>query len=212
MTDYIQLAKTYGGFTSLDTVYLQNCLESLTDQQKLAVITPPPSVINAYFAEIYQKQSPKAATDYYFELSRALKLFTSEPSFDEVKPFVRLNLLGQSYGFVFENEAQEAIVFAEKEQGQPEESLLLELAQIFPQYVVYVEDGRIKMKSCQFEQGELEDITPEHALLTTIYRFSNEMTLLKGFNSDELLALSQAFKGKKYYQFAQREFMIYLVH
>lgn len=88
-------------------------------------------MINAYFAEMYQKQSPKAATDYYFELSRALKLFTSEPSFDEVKPFVRLNLLGQSYGFVFENEAQEAIVFAEKEQGQPEESLLLELAQIF---------------------------------------------------------------------------------
>src|SRR3712207_8447350 len=109
MTDYIQLAKTYGGFTSLDTVYLQNCLESLTDQQKLAVITPPPSVINAYFAEIYQKQSPKAATDYYFELSRALKLFTSEPSFDEVKPFVRLNLSGQSYGFAFENDAQEAI-------------------------------------------------------------------------------------------------------
>ncbi|HEK9981664.1 cystathionine beta-lyase [Streptococcus equi subsp. zooepidemicus Sz35] len=211
MTDYIQLAKTYGGFTSLDTVYLQNCLESLTDQQKLAVITPPPSVINAYFAEIYQKQSPKAATDYYFELSRALKLFTSEPSFDEVKPFVRLNLSGQSYGFAFENDAQEAIVFAEKEQPL-EESLLLELAQIFPQYVVYVEDGRIKMKSCQFEQGEPEDITPEHALLTTIYRFSNEMTLLKGFNSDELLALSQAFKGKKYYQFAQREFMIYLVH
>ncbi|HEL1181708.1 TPA: cystathionine beta-lyase [Streptococcus equi subsp. zooepidemicus] len=211
MTDYIQLAKTYGGFTSLDTVYLQNCLESLTDQQKLAVITPPPSVINAYFAEIYQKQSPKAATDYYFELSRALKLFTSEPSFDEVKPFVRLNLSGQSYGFAFENDAQEAIVFAEKEQPL-EESLLLELAQIFPQYVVYVEDGRIKMKSCQFEQGEPEDITPEHALLTTIYRFSNEMTLLKGFNSDELLALSQAFKGKKYYQFTQREFMIYLVH
>lgn len=211
MTDYIQLAKTYGGFTSLDTVYLQNCLESLTDQQKLAVITPPPSVINAYFAEIYQKQSPKAATDYYFELSRALKLFTSEPSFDEVKPFVRLNLSGQSYGFAFENDAQEAIVFAEKEQLL-EESLLLELAQIFPQYVVYVEDGRIKMKSYQFEQGELEDITPEHALLTTIYRLSNEVTLLKGFNSDELLALSQAFKGKKYYQFAQREFMIYLVH
>ncbi len=211
MTDYIQLAKTYGGFTSLDTVYLQNCLESLTDQQKLAVITPPPSVINAYFAEIYQKQSPKAATDYYFELSRALKLFTSEPSFDEVKPFVRLNLSGQSYGFAFENDAQEAIVFAEKEQPL-EESFLLELAQIFPQYVVYVEDGRIKMKSYQFEQGELEDITPEHALLTTIYRLPNEVTLLKGFDSDELLALSQAFKGKKYYQFAQREFMIYLVH
>ena len=51
MTDYINLALTYGGFTSLDKVYLQNTLEPLTDAQKLNFITPPPSVINAYFAE-----------------------------------------------------------------------------------------------------------------------------------------------------------------
>lgn len=40
--------------TSLDTNYLNHLLANLTDQQKLAFITPPPSVINAYFAEIYQ--------------------------------------------------------------------------------------------------------------------------------------------------------------
>ena len=96
MTDYINLALTYGGFTSLDKVYLQNTLEPLTDAQKLNFITPPPSVINAYFAEMYQKQSPKAATDYYFDLSKALHLFNSEPSFDEHKPFIRLNLSGKS--------------------------------------------------------------------------------------------------------------------
>ncbi|MFR8246023.1 MAG: cystathionine beta-lyase, partial [Streptococcus sp.] len=51
MTDYMDLALKYGGFTSLDKVYLQNTLSDLSDNQKLAFITPPPSVINAYFAE-----------------------------------------------------------------------------------------------------------------------------------------------------------------
>ncbi|MGC4387520.1 cystathionine beta-lyase, partial [Streptococcus suis] len=51
MTDYIDLALRYGGFTSLDKVYLTNCLNNLSDADKLVFITPPPSVINAYFAE-----------------------------------------------------------------------------------------------------------------------------------------------------------------
>ena len=55
MTDYISLALNTVDFTSLDKVYLQNVLEDLTDEQKLSFITPPPSVINAYFAEMYQK-------------------------------------------------------------------------------------------------------------------------------------------------------------
>ena len=54
MTDYMDLALKYGGFTSLDKVYLENTLSDLSDNQKLAFITPPPSVINAYFAEIYR--------------------------------------------------------------------------------------------------------------------------------------------------------------
>ena len=54
MTDYMDLALKYGGFTSLDKVYLKNTLSDLSDSQKLAFITPPPSVINAYFAEIYR--------------------------------------------------------------------------------------------------------------------------------------------------------------
>lgn len=47
MTDYMDLALKYGGFTSLDKVYLKNTLSDLSDSQKLAFITPPPSVINA---------------------------------------------------------------------------------------------------------------------------------------------------------------------
>lgn len=37
-------------------------------------MTPPASVLNAYFAELYQKRSPKDATDYFFELSKAFDI------------------------------------------------------------------------------------------------------------------------------------------
>lgn len=84
MTDYCELALAYGGFTSLDVKYLENLLKQpLNHEQKLALITPPPSVINAYFAEIYQKQGPQAATDYYYKLSQELALYQNQPSFAE---------------------------------------------------------------------------------------------------------------------------------
>ena len=63
--DYLNLALSYGGYTSLDKVYLDRILAGLTEEQKVQFITPQPSVINAYFAELYQKKSPEAATDYY---------------------------------------------------------------------------------------------------------------------------------------------------
>ena len=61
-----------------------------------------------------------------------------------------------------------------------------------------------------FDQEIQEDITPKEALLTKIYRLANGVIMLKGFNVEELLALSQTFSGQKYYGFAQREFMIYI--
>ena len=74
MTDYINLALKYGGFTSLDRIYLEKVLDKLSDSQKMTFITPPPSVINAYFSELYQKKSPKAATTYFLELNKELAL------------------------------------------------------------------------------------------------------------------------------------------
>ena len=172
MTDYINLALTYGGFTSLDKVYLQNTLEPLTDAQKLNFITPPPSVINAYFAEMYQKQSPKAATDYYFDLSKALHLFNSEPSFDEHKPFIRLNLSGKSYGFTYENDQEIARVFSEKQEPVSLE-VLFELAQVFPQYKVYVTDNHIKMADMTFDEfkQEIADNIKEYLIHHLLYLF-----------------------------------------
>ena len=209
MTDYISLALKYGGFTSLDKVYLQNVLEDLTDEQKLSFITPPPSVINAYFAEMYQKQSPQAATDYYFELSKELQLLNDKPSFDEHKPFIRLNLSGKSYGFTYENDKEVALVFSEKDEALTKD-VLFELAQVFPQYKIYVEDGKIKMSKITFDDQELEDLTPESSLLSHVSKLKGNMVKLKSFNRDELLDLLAHYQGQVYYTFDQREFIAYV--
>ncbi|MBT0904108.1 Galactose-1-phosphate uridylyltransferase [Streptococcus infantarius subsp. infantarius] len=209
MTDYISLALKYGGFTSLDKVYLQNVLEDLTDEQKLSFITPPPSVINAYFAEMYQKRSPQAATDYYFELSKELHLLNNKPSFDERKPFIRLNLSGKSYGFTYENDKEVALVFSEKDEALTKD-VLFELAQVFPQYKIYVEDGKIKMSKLTFDDQELEDLTPESSLLSHVSKLKGNMVKLKSFNRDELSDLLAHYQGQVYYTFDQREFIAYV--
>ncbi|EQC69941.1 MULTISPECIES: hypothetical protein [Streptococcus] len=209
MTDYISLALKYGGFTSLDKVYLKNTLEDLTDAQKLSFITPPPSVINAYFAEMYQKQSPQAATDYYFELSKELDLLNDNPSFDEHKPFIRLNLSGKSYGFTYENDKEVARVFSEKDEALTTD-VLFELAQVFPQYKVYVEADKIKMSKMDFDDEELEDLTPESSLLSHVSKLKGNMVKLKSFNRDELSDLLAHYQGQVYYTFDQREFIAYV--
>ncbi|WP_027968007.1 cystathionine beta-lyase [Streptococcus equinus] len=209
MTDYISLALKYGGFTSLDKVYLKNTLENLTDAQKLSFITPPPSVINAYFAEMYQKQSPQAATDYYFELSKELDLLNDKPSFDEHKPFIRLNLSGKSYGFTYENDKEVARVFSEKNEALTTD-VLFELAQVFPQYKVYVEADKIKMSKMDFDDEELEDLTPESSLLSHVSKLKGNMVKLKSFNRDELSDLLAHYQGQVYYTFDQREFIAYV--
>lgn len=209
MTDYVALALKYGGYTSLDKVYLENKLARLSNQDKLNFITPPPSVINAYFAEIYQKQSPQAATDYYFDLSKALNLFETEPSFAENKPFVRLNLSGKAYGFAYENDNEIAHVFAEV-QEPVRTGLLFELAQVFPHYKIYVEDTAIKMAKISFDEEVLEDLTPEASLLSHVSKLKGNVIKVTSFNEEELLDLVAGFQGKAYYSFGQREFQVYI--
>lgn len=207
--DYINLAMTYGGFTSLDRVYLEGKLASLSPQEKLDMITPPPSVINAYFAELYQKQGPKAATDYYFELSKALQFFDSKPSFLERKPFVRLNLSGKAFGFAYQNDQEIAIIFSEKKEAHTS-SLCLEVAQIFPHYLVYQEEHQLKMSPIVFDQEVIEDLTPTTALLSHVNRLKGGILQITSFNQEEAISLSEQFKGQRYYQFHQRQSIIYI--
>ncbi|HEM6153805.1 TPA: cystathionine beta-lyase [Streptococcus suis] len=209
MTDYLDLAMKYGGFTSLDKVYLAKKLADLTDQQKLDFITPPPSVINAYFAEIYQKQGAEEATDYYLTLSQQLCLFPKEPSFAEDKPFVRLNLSGKSFGFAYVSADGLAQVFSEGVE-EVTGSLLFEIAQVFPRYVVFVEEGKIFMKVNPFEEAELEEVETDY-LLTQVAT-AKGLVKISGFNQEEVLEVADGYAGQYYYVWSGRSAILYIKH
>ncbi|HEM3442361.1 cystathionine beta-lyase [Streptococcus suis] len=207
MTDYLDLAIKYGGFTSLDKVYLAKKLADLTDQQKLDFITPPPSVINAYFAEIYQKQGAEEATDYYLTLSQQLCLFPKEPSFEEDKPFVRLNLSGKSFGFAYVSADGLAQVFSEQDE-EVTESLLFEIAQVFPHYVVFVEEGKIFMKANPFKDAELEEVETDY-LLTQV-ETTKGLVKISGFNQEEVLEVAEGFSGQSFFAWSGRSAIIFI--
>lgn len=210
MTDYLDLAIKYGGFTSLDKVYLAKKLADLTDQQKLDFITPPPSVINAYFAEIYQKQGAEEATAYYLTLSQQLCLFPKEPSFEEDKPFVRLNLSGKSFGFAYVSADGLAQVFSEGAE-EVTDSLLFEIAQVFPHYVVFVEEGKIFMKANPFKDAELEEVETDY-LLTKV-ETTEGLVKISGFNQEEVLeVVADGYAGQYYYVWSGRSAILYIKH
>lgn len=206
MTDYVDLAIKYGGYTSLDRVYLTNLLSTIPEDLRLRVITPPPSVINAYFAELYQKKSPKEAMDYFLDLSRAFDLFTDEFSFDESKPFIRLNLSGKSYGLAYLNEEM-ACVFAEDPAAEITYSILFEIAEIFPHCLVFEKDGKI----CLQEAGP-EVVTKTEALtaLTDLITLKDGRFKLSGYNQEELLEQAQAYPGNLSFRSENRTAMIYI--
>ena len=206
MTDYVDLAIKYGGYTSLDRVYLTNLLSTIPEDLRLRVITPPPSVINAYFAELYQKKSPKEAMEYFLDLSRAFDLFTDEFSFDEGKPFIRLNLSGKSYGLAYVNEEM-ACVFAENPAAEITYSILFEIAEIFPDCLVFEKDGKI----CLQEAGP-EVVTKTEALtaLSDLLTLEDGRFKLSGYNQEELLELAQAYPGNLSFRSENRTAMIYI--
>ena len=206
MTDYVDLAIKYGGYTSLDRVYLNNLLSTIPEELRLRMITPPPSVINAYFAELHQKKSPKVAMDYFLDLSRAFDLFTIEQSFDERKPFIRLNLSGKSYGLAYVNEEM-ACVFAEHPAAVITPLILFEIAEIFPHCLVFEKEGKI----CMQEAGP-EVVTKTEALtdLSDLLTLEDGRFKLSGYNQEELLELAQAYPGNLSFRSENRTAMIYI--
>ena len=206
MTDIKTLALKYGGYTSLDKIYLDSLLAGRTEQEQLALITPPPSVVNAYFAELYQKKSPQAATAYFAEVSQELNLYNAEPSFTiENKPFIRLNLSGNSFGFCYESEGVGRI-FAEAEEAITAD-LLFEIAQIFPHQLVFEESGKIYMK----DAGDEEVVSVESLTdLTDLESLADGRKRLKGYSQEDLLQEARAFSGKRYFRSENRTAMLYI--
>ena len=206
MTDIKTLALKYGGYTSLDKIYLDSLLTGRTDQEQLALITPPPSVVNAYFAELYQKKSPEAATAYFAELSQELNLYNAEPSFTlENKPFIRLNLSGKSFGFCYESEGLGRI-FSENKEAISDD-LLFEIAQIFPHQLVFEESGKIYMKATGDEEvASVKSLTA----LTDLESLADGRKRLKGYSQEDLLQEASAFSGKRYFRSENRTAMLYI--
>ena len=206
MTDIKTLALKYGGYTSLDKVYLDQFLAGRSEEEQLALITPPPSVVNAYFAELYQKKSPEAATDYFLEVSHELNLYNADPSFTfENKPFIRLNLSGKSFGFCYESEGLGRI-FSETEEAITAD-LLFEIAQIFPHQLVFEESGKIYLKSV----GDEEVVSVKSlTALTDLESLADGRKRLKGYSQDDLLQESKAFTGKRYFRSENRTAMLYI--
>lgn len=217
--NYIELAIKSGGFMEMDSVFLRNRLSILsTHQEKLAFIMPPASVVNAYFSEIYQKQGPVAATDYLLTLTTNFDGFSSHPSFalegSEQCPtlrIVRLNLLGKSFGFVFENPSGNALVFSELPDEVITDQILFEIAQLFPQYVVTVQGRNIQLCKVSFAPFS----TPvELSALTT--KSENETYIrIKTLNIEDGLAhyedmIQDCEKDEKMIQFKEREFSFYI--
>ena len=190
MTDIKTLALKYGGYTSLDKVYLDQLLAGKTEQEQLALITPPPSVVNAYFAE----------------LSKELNLYNAEPSFTfENKPFIRLNLSGKSFGFCYESEGLGRI-FSENEE-EISNDLLFEIAQIFPHQLVFEESGKIYMK----DAGDEEVVSVESlTALTDLESLADGRKRLKGYSQEDLLQEAVAFSGKRYFRSENRTAMLYI--
>ena len=206
MTDIKTLALKFGGYTSLDKVYLDQLLAGRAEQEQLALITPPPSVLNAYFAELYQKKSPQAATDYFAELSQELNLYNAEPSFTlETKPFIRLNLSGKSFGFCYEKEGLGRI-FSEAEEAITAD-LLFEIAQIFPHQLVFEESGKIYMK----DTGDEEVVSAKSlTALTDLESLADGRKRLKGYSQEDLLQEARAFSGKLCYRSENRTALLYI--
>ena len=205
MTDIKSLALKYGGYTSLDKVYLDQLLAGRSEEEQLALITPPPSVVNAYFAELYQKKSPQAATDYFAEVSKELNLYNAEPNFmEESKPFIRLNLSGKSFGFCYERDDLGRI-FSEAEELITDE-LLFEIAQIFPHQLIFEESDKIYMKAV----GDEEVVSVENlTALTDLESLADGRKRLKGYSQEDLLQEAKAFTGKFYYRSENRTAMLY---
>ena len=204
---------------AMDRVFLKNRLAAIiTDKEKLAYIMPPASVVNAYFSEIYQKQGPDAAMAYFLTLSTTFESFSELPNFDlegstatPTLRIIRLNLLGKSFGLVYQNPDGEALIFSELADEKLSDTLLFEIAKLFPEYVVTATDSNVTLAKVSFDpfsaEEELTDLTRKSENMT--YTRVTTLNIADGLACYETL-LKNCEKTEKMIQFKHREFNLYL--
>lgn len=204
---------------TMDRVFLKNQLAAIiTDKEKLAYIMPPASVVNAYFSEIYEKQGPDAAMAYFLTLSTTFEGFSELPNFDlegstaaPTLRIIRLNLLGKSFGLVYKNTDGEALIFSELADETLSDTLLFEIAKLFPEYVVTATDSNVTLAKVSFDpfsaEEELTDLTRKSENKT--YTRVTTLNIADGLACYETL-LKNCEKTEKMIQFKHREFNLYL--
>ena len=204
---------------AMDRVFLKNQLAAIiTDKEKLAYIMPPASVVNAYFSEIYEKQGPDAAMAYFLTLSTTFESFSELPNFDlegstatPTLRIIRLNLLGKSFGLVYQNPDGEALIFSELADEKLSDTLLFEIAKLFPEYVVTATDSNVTLAKVSFDpfsaEEELTDLTRKSENMT--YTRVTTLNIADGLACYETL-LKNCEKTEKMIQFKHREFNLYL--
>ncbi len=90
------------------------------------------------------------------------------------------------------------------------DSLLFEIAQVFPHYVVFVEEGKIFMKVNPFEEAELEEVETDY-LLTQVAT-AKGLVKISGFNQEEVLEVADGCAGQYYYVWSGRSAILYIKH
>ena len=100
------------------------------------------------------------------------------------------------------------MVFPEKPEPVTAD-LLFEIAQVFPQYLVYEEAGRIKMAPLKADSKVVD--SQALTALTDWEQLADGSQRLLGYNQDEVSDLAKTYVGKKYYHSQNRSAMIYII-
>lgn len=99
-----------------------------------------------------------------------------------------------------------AQVFSEGEE-EITEDLLFEIAQVFPHYVVFVEDGKIFMETNAFDERQLKD--EETDFLLTEVASSADFIKISGLNQEEVVEVADSYSGQRYFAWSGRSAIIY---
>lgn len=219
---WTDLALKYGGYMEMDKVLLRNSLDRLsTNEEKLAFVTPPASVVNAYFSELYQKKDSEAALDYFLDLSKALGNFNENPSFQQEGQadypsyrFIRLNLQGMSYGFIFKNEAGEAIAFPENSEMLAKEEVIFQLATLFPSYAINMDESKSNIELVPVKYYDEEPLNRKvlPQFPSSVMTYYKSYLVIESDRLEEIKKLSQIVGQDcdKVLQYSQEKLRVFL--
>lgn len=194
-------------------------LQYILFNQLLDLLTPPPSVVNAYFAEHYHK-SPEQATSYYHDLLKGIGFFETCYAKDAQdfldfnaegtlvsmnNRFIRMNLSEQAWGFQLLpiKEQEIGIIFPEYEAQystiKKVVGKMFEVVEVFPHYEVSMATAWLNTKPKTTIEGHDVSIqTKENSLIDLRVCQEALEILVESYNTDELIDVVKSVAYKDY--------------